>query len=225
MIILKHTSFNFEDNQLPDFVDSVSKHQYGTKFTLKDNIASGDYKLLEFSNGFYAYSSNYILNQDFEIELSVIKDDYLALHINQIQAGSIFKISLNNRTVSYDDKIVTSLFLTAGKDSFKISGTKGALVNRIKIMVPKVWLAKNLPAFNEAMLNSYMSLDEDRLYTDSLDNTYRSMIDKIMNTEDNAFYLSITQNIIAVITERFFNRLVIRIQKNQKLNEINDKLA
>jgi hypothetical protein len=225
MFILKHDSLNFDDNRIPDFVGSVSNHHYGKKFTLKDNIASGDYKLLEFSNSFYAYVSNYILNEDFEMELAVVKEDYVALHINQIQAGASFKIALNKKSVSYDDKIVTSLFLTDSKDSFVISGSKGALVNRIKIMIPKVWLAKNLPAYNEATVKTYMGLEEERLFLDSMDNTYRSMVDKVMNTEDNSFYLSVTQNIIAVITERFFNRLNLKVQKNQRGNEFSGKVA
>src|SRR5450432_2604486 len=103
MFTLEYNSLNFDDNQLLDFVGSVNKHQYGKKFTLKDHITSSDYKLLEFSNGFSAYISNYILNEDFEMELALAKEDYLALHINQIQAGAVFKISLNNKAVSYDD--------------------------------------------------------------------------------------------------------------------------
>ena len=225
MIKLGHDNFNFDENRLPDFIEEISKHQYGKKITLKDKYASGNYKLLEFSNGFYAYVSNYILNEDFELEFSVAKDDYVALHINQIQAGTECKISLNHKAVSYDDKVITSIFLTAGKDSFVLSGSSGACVNRLKIMVPKSWIAKEIPAFNESMLQQYLALGEERLFYDSMDNTYRSMVDKVMNTEDNSFYLSITQNIIAVITERFFNRLRLKLQKNQQGNELTDRVA
>jgi hypothetical protein len=225
MFTLNYDSLNFDENQLPDFVGSVSNHLYGKKITLKDSIASGDYKVLEFSNGLYAYVSNYILHQDFEMELAVAKNDYLALHINQIQAGPEFKMTVNNKAVSYDDKIVTALFLTGSSDSFIISGTKGACVNRLKIMIPKAWLTKNLPVYNEKLLNNYLGLQEERLFQDAMDNTYRSMVDKVMNTEDNAFYLSVTQNILAVITERFFNRLNVKIQKNQKGNEFSGRIA
>ena len=225
MIKLGYNSFDFGENSLPDFVESITTHQYGKKITLKEACASGDYKLLEFQNGFYAYASNYILNQDFELELSVAKDDYVALHINQIQAGAECKISLNHKAVSYDDKVITSIFLTAARDSFVLSGTSGACVNRLKIMVPKAWIAKQLPAFTEDLLNTYLELEEDRLFFDAIDPTYRSMVDKVMNTEDNAFYLSITQNIVAVITERFFSRLRIKLQKNQKGNELSGRVA
>ena len=206
-------------------MESITTHQYGKKITLKENCASGDYKLLEFQNGFYAYASNYILNQDFELELSVAKDDYVALHINQIQAGAEFKISLNHKAVSYDDKVITSIFLTGSRDSFVLSGTSGACVNRLKIMVPKTWIAKQVPAFTDTLLNTYLELEEDRLFLDAMDPTYRSMVDKVMNTEDNAFYLSITQNIVAVITERFFSRLRIKLQKNQQGNELSGRVA
>ncbi len=225
MFVLRYDNLNFNDNQFPDFVESVNSHQYGKRIILKDKVASGDYRILEFSNGFVAWVSNYIMNDDFELELSVKKEDYLALHINQIQAGPEFKVSLNNKAVSYDDKIVTSLFLTTSKDSFVLSGTKGACFNRLKIMIPKTWLAKNLPSYNEHLLNTYLGLQDERLYLDSMDNTYRSMVDKVMNTEDNAFYLSVTQNIVVLITERFFNRLNTKMQKNQKENEVSDKLA
>lgn len=92
-------------------------------------------------------------------------------------------------------------------------------------MIPKSWIANNLPSFTDNLLNNYLEMDDERLYFDSMDNTYRSMVDKVMNTEDNAFYLPITQNIIAVITERFFSRLQIKLQKNQKGNEWNGRVA
>ncbi|MEO5681571.1 MAG: hypothetical protein ABIQ88_02960 [Chitinophagaceae bacterium] len=225
MFILQKNHLNFDETQLPVFVQSVSRHQYGKKVTLKDKIATGDYKVMEFPNGFYGYVSNYILNEDFELELSLPKEGYMALHINQIQAGSEFSMSINNKAVSYDDKVVTAIFLTAGDDNFLLSGSKGACVNRLKIMIPKTWLAKNIASYNESLLNTYLDMGEERLFLDAMDNTYRSMVDKVMNTEDNAFYLSITQNIIAVITERFFDRLNIKMQKNQKGNEASRRSA
>lgn len=225
MIKLGYGSFEFDEQHIPDFVDSLSSHHYGKKITLNDEIASGNYKLLEFQNGFYAYVSNYILNQDFELELAVAKNDYLALHINQILAGAECKISLNHQSVSYDDKVITAIFLTGPKDSFVLSGTSGACVNRLKIMVPKNWVAQHLPSFNDALLNTYLEMGKERLFLDSMDSTYRSMVDKVMHTEDNAFYLSITQNILTVITERFFNRLGTKLLKNQQGNELSGRVA
>lgn len=116
MIKLSNHNFIFDETRIPEFVESVSSHQFGKKITLKDKYASGGYQLLEFQNGFYAYVSNYILNEDFELELSVAKDDYLTLHINQIQAGSEFRVTLNNKSISFDDKVITSIFLTASSD-------------------------------------------------------------------------------------------------------------
>lgn len=220
MFTLNYEGLNFDEQQLPEFVAAVTKHQYGKKVVLNDAIATGSYKLLEFANGFYAYSSNYILHKDFELELSVARPDYVALHINQIKAGAEFSLSLNNDTVSYDDKIVTSIFLTAGNDRFTLRGSSDACVNRLKIMVPKKWLSAHLPAFGERVLNSYLQLGEERLFADALDNTYRTLVDKVMNTEDNALYLSVTQNIVVVIAERFFSRLHQKLQKNQQGSQL-----
>jgi hypothetical protein len=209
-------SFNFDENRIPDFVKSVTNHQYGKKIILQDKYVSGDYKLLEFKNGFYAHASNYILNEDFELNLSVTKDDFVALHINQIQAGAECKISLNRKIVSFDDKIITSIFLTGAGDKLILSGTGGACVNRLKIMVPKIWMQKNLPAFDETLLNSYLKLEEERLSSDAIDSEYRTLVDQVMNTEDNAFYLPATQHIVAAITELFFNRLRTKFQNQGK---------
>ena len=225
MIKLGYGSFEFDEQHIPDFVDSLTSHHYGKKITLNEKMASGDYKLLEFQNGFYAYVSNYILNQDFELELSVAKDDYMALHINQIQAGAECKMWLNHQSVSYDDKVITGIFLTGPNDSFVLSGTSGACVNRLKIMVPKNWVAKHLPSFNGTLLNTYLEMGRERLSFDAMDATYRSLVDKVMHTEDNAFYLSVTQNILAVITERFFNRLGTKLLKNQQGNELSGRVA
>ena len=225
MIKLSNQNFSFEETMIPEFVESVSNHQFGKKVILKEKYASGGYQLLEFQNGFHAYVSNYILNEDFELEFSVAKEDYLTLHINQIQAGAEFRIMLNQNSVSYDDKVITSIFLTAATDKLVMRGSSGACVNRLKIVIPKKWITHNLPFFTDTVLNNYLQLGEERLFFDAMDNTYRSMVDKVMNTEDNAFYLPITQNIIAVITERFFSRLHLKLKKNQQGNEWNGRVA
>ena len=213
MVLIEYNSLELTDGSIPDFVESISHHQYGMKITLKESYATGDFKILRFANGFYAHVSNYIVNRDFQIELSVKQDAYVALHINQVQAGSVFTVTLNNKAVSYHDKIVTSLFLTGSRDSFIVSGTKGAYVTRLKIMIPKAWLVTKLPVYNESLLNTYFNLQEERLFVDAMDVTYRSMVDKVMNREDNPFYLSISEDIITVITERFFSRLNTKMQK------------
>ncbi|MFT3935991.1 MAG: hypothetical protein QM726_20340 [Chitinophagaceae bacterium] len=225
MIKLKYENLVFDEHKLPDFVATMNTYHYGKKIILKDKYASGDYKLLEFANGFYAYVSNYILREDFELELSVAREDYLALHINQIQAGAECKISLNGETLAYDDKVITSIFLTAPSDSFVLSGSSGACVNRLKIVIPKKWLFQQIPSFNPALLDSYLQLDQERLSMDAIDPTYRSMVDKVMNTEDSLFYLPVAQNVVALIAERFFNRLATKLQKKQKGNEWSDRVA
>jgi hypothetical protein len=225
MFTLNYEGLNFDDQQLPEFVASVTNHHYGKKVILNDAIATGNYKMLEFPNGFHAYTSNYILHKDFQLELSIARPDYVALHINQIKAGTEFSFSLNNDSVSYDDKIVTSIFLTAGNDRFTLSGSSGACVNRLKIMVPRTWLATQLPGVGETVLAQYLQLGEERLFADALDNTYRTLVDKVMNTEDNAYYLSVTQNIVAVIAERFFSRLHLKLQKKQQGNQLSGRVA
>ncbi|MEO6315054.1 MAG: hypothetical protein ABIU63_13060 [Chitinophagaceae bacterium] len=225
MIKLGPDNLRFDGNGLPEFVAEVTQHKFGKKITLKEQYASGDYKLLEFNNGFFAYVSNYIVHDDFELELSSIKEDYVALHINQIQAGAEFEIALNQQPVSYDDKVINSIFLTAASDSVQIKGSSGACVNRLKIMVPKKWIAHQVPGFTPDLLHTYLGMSTERLYFDGMDNTYRSMVDKVMNTEDSALYLSVTQDIIAVITERFFNRLIIKLMKNQQGSEWNNRVA
>lgn len=225
MFTLNYEGLNFDDQHLPEFVAAVTNHQYGKKIILNDAIATGNYKRLEFPNGFHAYASNYILHKDFELELSIAVPDFVALHINQIKAGPEFSFSLNNDSVSYDDKIVTSIFLTAGNDRFTLSGSSGACVNRLKIMVPRTWLARQLPGIGESVLQQYLQLGEERLFADALDNTYRTLVDKVMNTEDNAYYLSVTQNIVAVIAERFFSRLHHKLQKHQQDSQLSGRLA
>ena len=215
MFTLSYDSLNFADDQLPEFVESVSTHTYGKRVSLNENIASGDYKVLEFTNGFRAYISNYILHKDFEMEMAVDDEEYHSLHINQIQAGNTFEIILNGESVSYDDRIINSVILTSSKDSLLLKGSEGACVNRLKILIPKQWLANHLPVFDESLLLAYLALDRERLQFDALDKTYRTMVDKIMNTEENSFYLSVTENIVAVITERFFNRLNTKMKKSQ----------
>jgi hypothetical protein len=213
MFILKFSSSDF-DQQLHEIAASVSNHHYGKKIALKDEIATGYFKVLKFPNGLKVIINNYVVNQDFLGERDNIKDDYYLLHINQVTAKDEFAVLINNREVSFDNKIYISVFLTDSKEPFGLKGTKGACFNQLKVVIPKDWLQENIgDVFNEALLRQYFELQEERLFFDGLDGTYRNLVDKVMNTEDNIFYLAVTQSIITVITERFFCRMGNKLQK------------
>jgi hypothetical protein len=213
MFILKFSSSDF-DQQLHEIAASVTSHHYGRKIVLKDDIATGYFKVLKFPNSLKVIINNYVINQDFLGERDNVKDDYYLLHINQVSARQEFSVLMNNREISFDDKIYTAVFLTDSKEPFGLKGTKGACFNQLKIVIPKDWLRENMgDVYNETLLRQYLELQEERLYFDALDGTYRSLVDKVMNTEDNIFYLAVTQSIITVITERFFCRMANKIQK------------
>ena len=213
MFILKFNSSDF-DQHLHEIADSVTSHHYGKKIILKDEVGTGYFKVLKFPSGLKAIITNYVVNQDFLGERENVKSDYYLLHINQVTTKDEFSVLMNNKETPFDNQVYTSVFLTDSKEAFGLKGTKGACFNQLKIMIPKDWLKENIAdAYNEVLLQQYFHLQEERLYFDSFDATYRNLVEKVMNTEDNIFYLAVTQSIITVITERFFCRMGNKLHK------------
>jgi hypothetical protein len=213
MFILKFSSSDFEQ-QLHELASSVTNHHYGKRVVLKDDVGTGYFKVLKFPSHLKAIITNYVVNQDFLGERENVKDSYYLLHINQVTTKDEFAVLMNNKETSFDNQVFSSVFLTDSAEPFGLKGTKGACFSQLKIMIPKNWLKENIgDAFNETLLQQYFNLGEERLYLDSFDATYRSLVDKVMNTEDNVYYLAVTQSIITVITERFFCRMGNKLQR------------
>lgn len=213
MFILKFSSSDFDQN-LHEIADSVTSYHYGKKITLKDEIGTGYFKVLKFPNGLKAIITNYVVNQDFLGERDNVINDYYLLHINQVTTKDEFSVLMNNKQTPFDNQVYTSVFLTDSKEAFGLKGTKGACFSQLKIMIPKDWLKENIAdTYSDVLLQQYFQLCEERLYFDSFDATYRNLVDKVMNTEDNIFYLAVTQSIITVITERFFCRMGNKLHK------------
>ena len=225
MFVLKFNSFDFE-NQLSELAESVTTHHYGKKIIIKDSIATGFYKVLNFPNELKAVITNYVLNSDFIAERDNVRDDYYMLHINQVKAGSEFSVLINDGEVNFDDKIYTSVFLTDSKEPFGLKGTKGACFNQLKIVIPKPWLKKNLGDIcSDELLEKYFGLKEQRLFFDSFDESYQILVDKVMNTEDTIYYLAVTQSFVTVITERFFCKMSNKLYNSSTDIQFLDRVA
>jgi hypothetical protein len=225
MFVLKFNSFDFE-NHLPDLAESVSTHHYGKKIVIKDSIATGFYKVLNFPNELKAVITNYVLNTDFSGEREQVMEDYYMLHINQVKAGSEFSVMINDKEVNFDDKIYTAVFLTDSKEPFGLKGTKGACFSQLKIIIPKNWLKKNMGDIcNDELLEKYFNLKEQRLFFDSFDESYHTLVDKVMNTEDTIYYLAVTQSFVTVITERFFCKMSNKLSNRSTDLQFLDRVA
>jgi hypothetical protein len=213
MFILKFSSSDFEQ-QLHELASSVTNHHYGKKVVLKDEVGTGYFKVLKFPNQVKTVITNYVVNQDFLGVRENVKDSHYILHINQVNTKDEFSVLMNNKEIDYDNRVYAAVFLTDSAEPFGLKGTKGACFSQLKIMIPKDLMHVNIgEAFNETILQQYFNLGEGRLNFDSFDDTYRTLVDKVMNTEDNIFYLAITQSIINVIMERFFCRMGNKLQR------------
>jgi hypothetical protein len=225
MFVLKYNSFDF-DQQLMDIAENVTTHHYGRKVEIKDSIATGYYKVLKFPNGLKAVITNYVLNQDFVAARENVSAEYYLLHLNLVKAGQEFMVSMNQQEVDFGDQIFSSVFLTYSKEPYGIRGSKGACFSQLKIVIPKNWLAQDMVAsFQPERLETYFGLGETRLSFDSMDPGYRSLVDKVMNTQDNVYYLAITQSIITLIVERFMEKMRRKLENRAGDMDLIDQVA
>ncbi len=213
MFTVKFGSSDFDQHQ-HELAASVTNHHYGKKIIIKDEVGTGYFKVLKLPNQLKAAISNFVVNQDFRGEKVNVKDNYYLLHFNQVTTKSKFSVLLNNKETAFDNSVFSSIYLTDSKESYGLKGTTGACFNQLTILIPKTWLKENLgEIFSEELLQQYFDLREERLFLDGFDTTYRSLVDKVMNTEDNVYYLAVTQSIITVITERFFCRMENKLKR------------
>lgn len=216
MLILKYCSFDF-DKQLNELASSVTSYHYGRKITLKKEIGTGDFKVLQFPNRLKAVVANYTLHQDFFGERENVNADYFMLHVNQVKTGTAFSVLINEQEIDFNDTFYTSVFLTDYNEPFGLKGSKGTHFNQLKIIIPKNWPSQFLgDVVTEDLLNNYFNLKEERLFFDDVDPNYRHLTEKLVQTEDNIFYLSVTQSIAGAITQQFFYHMCNKLQQRKE---------
>ncbi|WEK38074.1 MAG: AraC family transcriptional regulator [Candidatus Pseudobacter hemicellulosilyticus] len=173
-------------------------------------IADGSYQFIILPNGLHATIMNCTMHEDWLVHRKKNPaEEYYVLRFDELSIPGSLVVTIGDDKVKENNTAKAIAYLTSTLFDWSYLSTQGTSFKGIAILFNKEWLAKYLDiATAENVLSTYISLKSENLNIEPLDNSYRRWMRTIMEVQpDNPLRLTIIQNRIMLMIERFFTHL------------------
>lgn len=189
--------------------------------TVQDNVVqfpsdagSGTYQFVRLPNGLHACIIDVILNEDWLIHRKKIQEEFYTLHFDELVIPGTLVVTIDDEKVKEKSTTKSIAYLTSSLFDWSYHGSKGMSFRSIGVIFSKQWLAKYLDIkIAEDVLSTYISLKVENINMEPLDSRYKRWIQKITEVkDDNPLRITIIQNRIMLMIERFFIHMYEKMQ-------------
>lgn len=170
------------------------------------DTASGTFTYVVLPNGLEATLINCVLNDDWLIHRKKIAEEYYVLRVDMLTVPGTLVVTIDEDKVKDMNTSKSIAYLTSSLFDWSYYSTKGTTYLGVAILFNKEWLARYLDLETaENVLSTYISLKAENINIVPLDNKFRQWMQTIMEVgQDNPLRLTIIQNRIMLMIERFF---------------------
>ena len=174
-------------------------------------VADGNFMFLPLPNGLHACITNCKWNMDWLIHRKrSINGEFYTLRFDELAIPGSLIITIDDEKVKESNTSKSIAYLTSSHFDWSYLGTASSHFHSIAVLFNKEWLAKYLDIHTvEDVLSTYISLKAENFNIEPLDSKYRQWMRTILDVEeDNPLRLTIIQNRIMLMIERFFLHLL-----------------
>lgn len=170
------------------------------------DTATGTFTYVTLPNGLEATIINCVLNDDWLIHRKKITEEYYVLRVDMLTVPGTLVVTIDEDKVKDINTSKSIAYLTSSLFDWSYYSTSGTTYLGVSILFNKDWLAKYLDLGTaESVLSTYISLKAENINIVPLDNKFRQWMQTIMEVGfDNPLRLTIIQNRIMLMVERFF---------------------
>lgn len=174
------------------------------------SVANGSFLFLPLPNGLHACITNCTFNQDWFIHRKRnTTEEFYTLRFDELTIPGTLVVTIDEEKVKEKNTSKSIAYLTSSLFDWSYLGTQGGHYSSIGVLFNKQWLARYLDINTvEDVLSTYISLKAENLNIEPLDSKYRQWMRTIMEVDEhNPLRLTIIQNRIMLMIERFFTHL------------------
>lgn len=188
---------------------------HNNQVTFPTEIAEGSFLFLPLPNGLHACITDCKFNQDWLIHRKRSNhEEFYTLRFDELSIPGSLTITIDDEKVKENNTSKSIAYLTSSLFDWSYLGTQGGTYHSIGVMLNKEWLAKYLDIHTvEDVLSTYITLKAENFNIEPLDSKYRQWMRTILDTdEDNPLRLTVIQNRIMLMIERFFLHLIDKMK-------------
>ena len=183
--------------------------EHNNQVHFPEATGAGSFRFIKLPNGLHACIMNCYMNVDWFINRKKIPEEYYVLRFDELIIPDTLIVTIDDETVKEENTTKSIAYLTSTLFDWSYYCTKGTTFNGIAVLFNKQWLAKYLDIKTaENVLSTYISVKSENLNIEPLDSKYKRWMQAIIEVEpDNPLRITIIQNRIMLMIERFFTHM------------------
>ncbi|HEX6426827.1 MAG TPA: AraC family transcriptional regulator [Niastella sp.] len=209
MFEFDYTDTNFEQ-LVHAMAVALTVPVHNNQLLFPEAIGTGSFRHLHVPNGLHAYIMDCTLHQDWQVHINkTTTEEYYTLRFDELTIPQSLTISVGEEKIREKNTNKALAYLTSSLYKWSYEGTAGCTYKGVNIVFSKQWLAQYFQVDRvEEVLSSYISLKAESINIVPLDARYRRWMKTICHVEeDNPLRLTILQNRMMLLIERFFASL------------------
>ena len=182
---------------------------HNNQLLFPEAIGTGSFRHLHVPNGLHAYIIDCTLHQDWHVQVNKTTEEYYTLRFDELVVPQSLIISVGEEKIREKNTNKAMAYLTSSLYNWSYEGTAGCNYKGVNIVFSKQWLARYFEVERvEEVLSAYISLKAESINIVPLDARYRRWMKTICQVEeDNPLRITILQNRMMLLIERFFASL------------------
>jgi AraC-like DNA-binding protein len=182
-------------------------------------VASGSLNFVRLPNGVHVNIVNCKANTTWLLSRRKIKEQYYTLRFHELTIPNMLEIRIGDERLRESHTTRSMAYLTNALVDWAYLMEEGTIYKGIDILLNARWLGDHLGVENiDDVLSTYLALQVENVHREPLDAEYRRLMQEVVEVEeDNPMRLTVIQNRIMLLVERFFLRLYER-KKNALFN-------
>lgn len=208
--------FQFDYNT-PDYeqlllklAEQLNMPVHNNQVSFPSSVGDGEFLYLPLPNGLQACIMNCTFNRDWLIHRKRNTDvEFYTLRFDELTIPGTLVVTIDEEKLREKNTSKSIAYLTSSYFDWSYFGTQGGHYFSIAIVLNKEFLAKYLDINAvEDVLTTYISLKAENFNIEPLDSKYRQWMRTVLDVDkENPLRLTVIQNRIMLMIERFFTHL------------------
>lgn len=177
-----------------------------------ESVASGSLTFVRLPNGVHVNIVNCKVNTTWLLSRRKIKEEYYTLRFHELTIPNMLEIRIGEERLRESHTTRSMAYLTNALVDWAYLMEEGTVYKGIDILLNARWLGDHLGVKSiDDVLTAYLALQVENVHREPLDAEYRRLMQEVAEVEeDNPMRLTVIQNRIMLLVERFFLRLYER---------------
>lgn len=195
-----------------DLARRLSTPVINNQLVFPEAYATGSLTFFRLPNGAQVNFVNAKMNQVCLINRRKTRDQFYILRFHELTIPDTMEIRIGNARLKESQTARSIAYLSNTMTEWSYFSAKGTIYKGVNVLFNSAWLADHLGMEDmNDVLSAYLSMELEHINREPLDSEYRRLIQEMEEVEnDNPLRLTIIQNRVMLLIERFFLRLVER---------------